>query len=382
MLFDIYRILYPDTKLSAADMQLYFAVNGLAKEGSIYMDLRAEHITQIPDVLFTRIEAHLTIDTLRKLDMAAKYAVSADPAVAVFEEFRRLFIKVGRAGTRTKLTRMHNLYALYCIDNKHTPIGNKRFAQLVANTVSPVRRGYAEQTSGVNYAMCSIPIDKHWKDSLRLGIGLFESMGKLYDNLGKRIDLENKSEITVASTKMYIENRLRGKAYDQTEEEETLQEEEKFRADDRRTIEGSEETTQGREEEVCTSAGNDTSSESSESPTESSIPRDASSEDSGIDIAEDDIAHTDTEVGSSGIESEPIETTDTGYDGTDDEYDEYYTEEPATLKEIFSALEIVYRINPDTFTKRTMNSYLVSMDVEQCVDDLWDDFMKYIGKDS
>jgi hypothetical protein len=101
----MYQSLYPETTLSHADLKMYFAIMGMGDNDHVFMDIRANHISQIPEILFKRIEAHLSLETLRKLDISSRAPISAVPGVNIFHEFKRLYVSVSISDNRTKTSR-------------------------------------------------------------------------------------------------------------------------------------------------------------------------------------------------------------------------------------------------------------------------------------
>jgi hypothetical protein len=366
----MYQSLYPETTLSHADLKMYFAIMGMGDNDHVFMDIRANHISQIPEILFKRIEAHLSLETLRKLDISSRAPISAVPGVNIFHEFKRLYVSVSISDNRTKTSRLYQLYTLYCLSKGINPIGRKSFARMVSEHISPIRKGYAEGVSGCNYALCKIPADEHWEQSIRFGIGIFVSYQKFFDNKGKNLQLDPDTlEITSDVIALYIKNRIEGESkYESTKTTEKVsQQEAEERGSDGRAIEGNAEHVSRREEAIKSKTYNDADETS-----------DLWSEKSGFTSITE---FEDREAGDkfSGITETDIEYANAELERLDRESADDYQEDPITIKEVYKALEIAYKISPTTFDKKTMNSYLVSMDVDFAAEDIWEDFMNYVG---
>lgn len=369
IIYKMYRSLYPDTSLSYADLKMYFAIIGMGDNDNVFMDIRANHISQIPEVLFKRIEAHLSLETLRKLDISSRAPISTVPGVNVFHEFKRLYVSVSISDNRTKTSRLYQLYTLYCLNKGIDPIGRKSFARMVSEHISPVRKGYAEGVSGCNYALCRIPADEHWEQSIRFGVGIFVSYQKFFDNKGKNLQLDPDTlEITSDVIALYIKNRVKGESeYESTKTSESFPQQEEERSSNGREIESNAEHVSRREETAESKTYNDADEASSTETAKSGFADNAAPADRETDDSFAGITETDIEYANAELERLDRESADD------------YQEDPITIKEVYKALEIAYKISPATFDKKTMNSYLVSMDVDFAAEDIWEDFMNYVG---
>lgn len=369
MLFHLYKRVNPDTILSAADLILYYNINGLVQQDdNIYVDIRAKHVTEIPEKIFRGIEAHLTLDALRSLDTTARSMISTDPSLNAFREFIRLFYKSSNKNDRVATSKIHSMYMAYCSLHELRPISSKAMALELKTNISPVQKGYAGGKSGVNFISGTLPPDENWQVSLEVGVGIFYKDSKAFDNLGKRLYLVD--GVPDTGTALYIQNRVKGvaikseqsgKAPSSAEEASTIRFLDEYRgaikakeADVERTEEASRRSTYNDPDEP-----NDEEFEESE-PSETTHPGTKSSR---------SIEQGGSPGGLDWLNAELVT-----------EFDDAYQEEPITLKEVFAALEITYRISPNTFTEETMDSYLLSMGTEYKAIDLWDDFMYYLRK--
>lgn len=369
VLYRIYKKMYPDANLSEADFELYFIILGAVNQsGSIFLDLRAQDIKEVNPALWDCINTLLTPEKYSLMTAKCASRIATDPTengvIQFFDRFTRRRIK----DVKSSVTQLYSLYTLYCIQNNIPILGNKRFVYMLAKYVGPVKKGYANGKSGVNYVCCDIPANQHWEQSLKIGIGVFEYLTKLFDNNGKLLKFDsngNPEQLTQA----HIIYRLSGGKYESTTTEEGSAEPEQEIGSD----------INGREDEGPIT---DVDGGQEESDAETSDDTDEGSY-SGTKECEHEDESITTIAGSESTDDDYDEDSDDGNgdaadEGFDDELD-YDNQEKPTLKEVFAALEIAYRINPGTFTKRVMNSYLVSMDVDYGAEDIWDDFMQFVG---
>ncbi|NMB15242.1 MAG: hypothetical protein GX985_08365, partial [Gallicola sp.] len=371
LLFKIYKKINPETKLSEADLELYFIMLGATQStGSIFLDLRAQEIKEITPSLWSCIESLVSIDKYRQLDAKGVLRKTLNPEDNCAIKFIDLFMRNRGINVKTSSAQVFSLYSLYCIQNNLPAKSRKGFSSMIIKYFGPIKKGYLDGKSGITYIHCEIPPEALWSLSLKHGLGVFSYLGKYFDNQGKRLTFDvdgNPDQLTQA----HILYRLTGGKHEQTATEEgSAEQEEKADGD-----------VDGREEEspiAYVSGGKE------ESDAETRDDADEGSY-SGTEESQHDYG-TNSET--AGSESTGSESTDDGFDdddsrdaeyeGIDDEPDLDNQEKP-TLKEVFTALEIAYKINPGTFNKKAMNSYLVSMDVDYGAEDIWDEFMKFIG---
>lgn len=375
-LFAIYKKSCPDTKLSAADFELYFIILGAVKEtGSIFLDLNPLHSAEIPNTLLQSISPLLTTQKYRQITALPPAQVTLNIEMNGAVRFLHLFVRARDKNTKTSMQQLFSFYSLYCIQEKLPVIGRKGFAQAITRHVGPVKKGYVDGKSGTTFAQCEIPQTQMWQLSLQYGLGIFDYLGKYYDNRGKVLDFQN--DEPSALTQAHITYRLTGGKNESTTTQEGSAEQEKETTSDisGRTPESSIAHVSRGEEEGDTEAC-DHSDEGSLSGTEEGQQDGTDSEVADGGTSEIIGGYTN------GDQVIPIyaddEDDDARYEESDDKLDGDYQEKP-TLKEVFAALEIAYKINPGTFDKKAMNSYLVSMDVDYAAIDIWDDFMKFVG---
>lgn len=369
LLYRIYKRMYPDAKLSEADFELYFIILGAVQQtGSIFLDLRAQDVKEINPALWDCIETIVTPKKYSFLTAKALTRKSMDPVENNTIKFFDLFVRRRDKPVKTSVSRIFSLYSLYCMQNNMAILGNKRFVHMLAKYVNPVKKGYADGKSGVNFVCCEIPTEDLWQNSLQLGLGVFSYLGKHFDNNGKllKFDADGKPE---QLTQAHITYRLAGGKYEsQAAEERSAEQEEKADGD-----------IDGREDEspiAYVSGGTE------ESDPETSDDADEGSY-SGTEESQHDYGTNSETAGSESTDDgfdddAEDDSRDAEYEGIDDEPDLDNQEKP-TLKEVFTALEIAYKINPGTFNKKAMNSYLVSMDVDYSAEDIWDEFMEFVG---
>ena len=400
-LWHIYSACYPETKLSVDDLRLYFTILGVSFLDKVFVELRAQHISELPAKLFSQIHAHLTSSTLRALDLSSAATIrNINPSVKAYYEFQRRFLKTTSKDARTRTARIHAMYVQFCLDQDIAPVSNKRLVQLLAENVSGVRRGHADGKSGVNYVVCTIPPDEYWERSLHYGVGLFNYMEGIYDNLGKRLNLDSVTlEVLDPVTALYLRQRVEGEAYEQAAEESRAQEEEATKAQDGRAIdwrtaESLKEAVRSRKKTREASAGDSTDEAGHRAAKKRATPGDRASgtsedaadrgEVTGDTTAnlygDDKLVFTTLdgldllgEESSGGIEAESLDLIMASAEDEDD------VPVDSTLQEVFEAMEIVYKINPATFTPRTMDAFLTSMEVTYTAEEIWDEFMDYIA---
>ena len=366
LLYRIYRRSFPDGELSEADIHLYCTITGLLNPvGAIFVDLRATKVEQIPPSLWRSVEPLLRPQTINNLTSSAPASRSIDPAVNTALDFFDLFVRRRSKNVKVSISRMFNLYSMYAMGQTTKILGRKRFVDVIKNYLGDVKKGYADGKSGATYTYGEIPDEDFWPIGLSLGLGIFEIGGKFFDNEGKVLffDEEYKPDTL---TQAHILYRITGgkASYESgTKEEGSAEQEEETYTNDFR-----------REEESAFTDAEEDQREDSNGPIEGSF--------SGTE----ECRHEDTEGAfidftKEFTRSEPAEeytrSDISEYAGTDDEFEGDYQEEP-TLKEIFAALEVAYKITPGAFDQKMMNSYLVSMDVDYAAADIWDDFMEYL----
>lgn len=371
LLFKIYKRMNPDAKLSEADFELYFTVLGATQpSGSIFLDLKAQEISEVSPSLWCCIESLVSVDKFRRLNAKEVLRKRFNPEDNCAIKFINLFVRNRGTNVKTSFTQVFSLYSLYCIQNNLPAKSRKGFSSMIIKYFGPIKKGYLDGKSGITYMHCEIPPEALWSLSLKHGLGVTTFSGQFFDNQGKRLTFDvdgNPDQLTQA----HILYRLTGGKHEQTATEEgsAEQEQEETGAD----INGREDESiiadisRGKEEggsEACNNSDEGScSGTEEEQPTPANTPEVIGGYTQGDTIipiyADDDSDDADDE-------------------GSDDEFDGDYQEKP-TLKEVFAALEIAYRINPGTFNKKAMNSYLVSMDVDYGAEDIWDEFMKFVG---
>lgn len=412
MIYAMYLRLFPNTTISQADMEFFFTVAGFDAR-NLYLDLR-------PDVKFSEemqkgLAPHLRPNVIRSLGMCQETAsLSLDRAKNGFNHFMDVFIRPVKDGSRISTQRLFNLYTLFCVAYNIPMLTRKRMIGCLRARFGEVRKGYADGKSGVSYVFGVIPKETNWETSITLGIGLFEHLNKWFDNLGKTIRLDAAQKPIDDVMALYIKQRTEGRRYAYESQAETTRGEEK---------ESQKETEQdiiGRTEE---SPGSDVKRGETESTAEANHDADETSgpgnekpktsgSKSSKDARRKSSADTDTRSavqfygGGSKTKAPRPAATDTGVIRDREEVqritkeetraepdtieeledpivnegdEEEYNEAPPSKKEIFAALQIAYKINPTTFDRKSMNSYLVSMDVDYAADDLWDEFMSFVG---
>lgn len=371
LLFKIYKKINPETKLSEADLELYFIMLGATQStGSIFLDLRAQEIKEITPSLWSCIESLVSIDKYKQLDAKGILRKKFNPEDNGALKFIDLFVRNRGPNVKTSFAQVFSLYSLYCIQNNFPVKSRKGFSSMFIKYFGPIKKGYLNGKSGITYVHCEIPPEALWPLSLKHGLGVTTFSGQFFDNKGKRLTFDvdgNPDQLTQA----HIIYRLTGGKHEQTTTEEgsAEQEQEETGAD----INGREDesiiadVSRGKEEGDSEACNNSDERRRSGTEEEQPIPADTpeviggyTQGDSIIPIYADD------------------DSDDADDEGSDDEFDGDYQEKP-TLKEVFAALEIAYRINPGTFNKKAMNSYLVSMDVDYGAEDIWDEFMKFVG---
>lgn len=369
LLYRIYQRMYPEAHLSAADFELYFNIIGaISTSGSIYLDLRAQDVNEIHPALWKCIETIVTPEKYGLLTAQSTLRKTVDPAENYTLQFFDLFVRRRNKKIKTSIQQLFSLYSLYCIQNNFPLLGNKRFIGMINKHINPVKKGYADGKSGINYVFCEIPAEISWPVSLQLGLGVFNFLEKYFDNTGKVLKFTSEG-VPDQITQAHITYRLAGKINEsQTETKGSTEQ----KQEDSPDVNGRENESiipyvGGGETESDTEAS-DNADEGSYSGTEECEYTDGTTTQvAGSEFTDDDFN-----------EDAEDDSRDAEYEGSDDEPD-YNNQEKPTLKEVFTALEIAYKINPGTFNKRAMNSYLVSMDVDYGAEDIWDKFMQFVG---
>lgn len=370
LIFKIYKKINPETKLSEADLELYFIMLGATQStGSIFLDLRAQEIEEITPSLWSCIESLVSIDKYRQLEAKEVLRRSFNVEDDTANKFISLFVRKRDSKTKTAFAQIFSLYSLYCMQHNLPVKSRKSFSALFAKNFGEIKKGYVNGKSGVTYAHCEIPPEDSWALSLKYGLGITPLFGQFFDNQGKQLNFDTNGEPDQL-TQAHIIYRITGGKHEQTATEEGSAEQEQEASAD---VNGREDksliTDVSRGEEEGDAKTSDNSDERSHSGAEEerSMPADTpeviggyTQGDSIVPIYADD------------------DSDDADDEGSDDEFDGDY-EEKSTLKEVFAALEIAYKINPGTFNKKAMNSYLVSMDVDYSAEDIWDDFMQFVG---
>ena len=386
-LFALYYKLNPDTILCGADLEVYFSILGVYNTNQIYIDLIARHASEVPPSMLLALQPHMTIAAIQALN-AIGITKSVDESQNSFIAFINLFVKTTHKGEKTTLSDMYQLYTLYSLNNGISPISTKRMAEIIRAQISPIKKGYVNGASGRNYAICTIPTEERWQHSLTLGIGIFEYMGKLFDNRGKHLAIDYVTCIPKDDvTKLYIANRATKRSWNYGEEIEssstestsTNEEYPENEVNDGRTPKSPEENVVGSPEKSETKIppanNNRNTGDVSDNTNVGSpkIPRSRNTE-----TARSDDADT-TRSRDVRLRTDEAEMDGDTFDDCEDEPGTDEIEKPSK-KEIFAALRITYNINPKTFDKRTMNSFLVSMNVDYSAEDLWDEFMTELKK--
>ncbi len=366
LLYRMYRRSFPDGELSEADIHLYCTITGLLNPvGAIFLDLRVDKAEQLPPSLWRSVEPLLKPRKIINLTSSAPASRSIDPAVNIALDFFNLFVRRRSKNVKVSIGRMFNLYSMYAMQHTTEILSRKRFVDTIKNYLGDVKKGYADGKSGATYTHGKIPDEEFWPLSLSLGLGIFEVGGKFFDNEGKTLFFNEEHEPDTLTQAHILYRVVGGKINDEsgTKEEGSAEQEEETSTDDFR-----------REEESALTDAEEDQEEDSDGSIEGSF---SGTEECGCEDTEGTFIDTTERY----IRSELAEKREgidaSEYAGADDEFEGDYQEEP-TLKEIFSALEVAYKITPGAFDLKMMNSYLVSMDVDYAAVDIWDDFMEYL----